>query len=241
MDRYRRQIIVKEFGESSQDAISKKNVLLVGGGGLGSNVSDILVRMGIGSIDIVDFDSLNITNIHRTSIFDEDDVGKNKSKILEEKLSKINQDVKIKSICEKISKENISALAKNADIIVDATDNMQTRYLINDYSIKNKIPWVYGGVHSTTGMVMGIFSKKTPCLKCLNNYFIDANKELPVLGNLPVSIASIQCTEALKIILGKKTSGLIIYDIWKQDFEKLDIKKNPNCSCCSKFKFEHLD
>ena len=240
VQRYQRQIIVPELGEEGQQLLSKKHVVIIGGGGLGSNSSNILTRIGIGSIDIVDDDLVELPNLYRTSIFNEEGVGRPKCKILEEKLQKINSEVKIRGIKKRATKENIKSIVKNADIILDGTDNMQTRFLINDVSIKNDIPWVYAGVYSTVGMIMGIHPKHTPCLKCISRSIPEKSGEIPVLGNLPLTIASIECTEAIKLLLDKQLSGLIVYDIWKQQFEQIDIKRNPKCSCCSREIFEFL-
>jgi len=239
-ERYRRQIIIPEFGKHGQELISKKHVVIIGGGGLGSNSSEILVRLGVGHIDVVDDDTVELTNIHRTSIFNEDDVGRFKCQVLEEKLQKINSEVKIKGIQKRVTKENIQSIVKNADIILDGTDNMQTRFLINDVSIKNGIPWIYAGVYSTVGMVMGILPKQSPCLKCISQSIPEKTGVIPVLGNLPLTTASIECTEAIKLLLGKPLSGLIIYGIWKQQFEQINIKRNPGCSCCGNEIFEFL-
>lgn len=239
-ERYRRQIIIHEFGKHGQELISKKHVVIIGGGGLGSNSSEILARLGVGRIDVVDDDTIELTNIHRTSIFNEDDVGRFKCQVLEEKLQKINSEVKIKGIQKRVTKENIESIVKNADIILDGTDNMQTRFLINDVSIKNGIPWIYAGVYSTVGMVMVIIPKQTPCLKCISQSIPEKTGVIPVLGNLPLTTASIECTEAIKLLLGKPLSGLIIYDIWKQQFEQINIKRNPGCSCCGNEIFEFL-
>ena len=238
VQRYQRQILVKEFGKHGQEILCKKHVVVIGGGGLGSNSSEILTRLGIGSIDVVDDDLVELTNLHRTSIFNEEDVGQYKSQILEEKLQKINSEVKIIGVKKKVTKENIQHIVKNADIILDGTDNMQTRFLINDISIKNGIPWIYAGVYSTVGMAMGILPKQTPCLKCISQSILERTGETPVLGNLPLIAASIECTEAIKILLGEPPSGLIIYDIWKQQFEQINIQRNPNCSCCNQEIFE---
>ena len=241
LNRYRRQILVKELGEKGQYILSEKHVVVIGGGGLGSNSADILVRTGIGSIEIIDNDLLDLTNLHRTSLFNEEDIGKPKCQILEEKLQQINSEVTVRGVKKRITKENIESVVKLADIILDGTDNMETRFLINEVAVKSNIPWIYAGVHSTVGMVMGIVPRLTPCLKCMSHSIVD-NKtgEIPVLGNLPVIIASIQCTEAMKIFLGKQLSGMIMYDIWKQRFEQIDIKRNPECICCGKEQFELL-
>jgi len=239
-ERYQRQILVKELGRKGQELLSKKHIVIIGGGGLGSNSSNILTRIGIGSIDIVDDDLVELPNLYRTSIFNEEDVGRPKCQILEEKLKIINSEMKIGGIKKRVTKENIELLVKNADVILDGTDNMQTRFLINDVSIKNDIPWVYAGVYSTVGMVMGIRPKQSPCLKCISQSIPEKTGEIPVLGNLPLTIASLECTEAMKLLLGKQLSGLIVYDIWKQQFEQIDIKRNPKCSCCSREIFEFL-
>jgi len=239
-ERYQRQILVKEFGKNGQEILSRKHIVIIGGGGLGSNSSELLVRLGVGRIDIVDDDPVEITNLHRTSLFNEEDVGQFKCQILEEKLQKINSEITIKAVKQRVTKENILSIVKNADIILDGTDNMQTRFLINDTSIKNDIPWIYAGVYSTVGMVMGILPKKTPCLKCISQSIPEKTGETPVLGNLTSITASIQCTEAIKILLEKQLSGLIIYDIWKQQFDQISIQKNPTCSCCENEIFEFL-
>lgn len=241
MNRYKRQILVKELGEKGQHILSEKHVIILGCGGLGSNSANILIRIGIGSIYIVDDDSLDLTNLHRTSLFNEEDTGKSKCQILEEKLQKINSEVTVKGIKKRITKENIESVVKRADIILDGTDNMETRFLINEVAVKSNIPWIYAGVHTTVGMVMGIIPGQTPCLKCISHSIVDNKKgEIPVLGNLPVIIASIQCTEAMKIFLGKQLSGMIMYDIWKQRFEQIELKRNPDCMCCGKERFEFL-
>lgn len=239
-EKYRRQMIVTELGKKGQEILSNKHIVIIGGGGLGSNSSEIFVRLGVGNIYIYDEDKVEPSNIHRTSIFNEDDIGKSKAFILQDKLKKINSDVNICGFKEKVTKENISEVAKKADIFLDGTDNMQTRFLINDSAIKNKIPWIYAGVYSTIGMVMGVLPKKTPCLRCISQNILEKPGEIPVLGNLPLTTASIQCTEAIKILLNKEPSGLIIYDIWRQQFEKINIKRNQNCSCCGKEIFEFL-
>ncbi len=241
LKRYKRQILVEELGEKGQQILSKKHAVVIGGGGLGSNSSNILVRIGIGSIDIIDDDPLDITNLHRMSILNEEDVGQPKSKVLAEKLKDINSEVSVRGIRKRVNKENIESVVKHADVILDGTDNLGTRFLINEFAVKKKFPWIYAGVNSTVGMIMGIVPKKTPCLKCISQSIVNREQiEIPVLGNLPAIIASIQCSEAIRVLLGKLPSGLIMYDIWNQRFEQLNIKRNQNCKCCSKEIFELL-
>jgi adenylyltransferase/sulfurtransferase len=241
LDRYRRQIIVNELGENGQRLLSKKKVVIIGGGGLGSNSANILVRLGVGSIDIIDDDIVDITNLHRMSIYCEEDIGEVKSQILADRLKKINSEVTVGSINKKVTKENIESITKDADIILDGTDNLEIRFLINELAIKKRIPWIYAGVHGTMGMIMAIIPKISPCFKCLSQNIVHKKlSEIPVLGNLPVIIASIQSTEALKVLLDRQLSGLILYDIWKQNFDQIIIKRNQNCICCNKEVFELL-
>jgi adenylyltransferase/sulfurtransferase len=197
--------------------------------------------MGIGNIDIIDKDTIDITNLHRSSLFTQEDVGKLKALILEEKLQAINPEVNVKGINQKITKENIEMYVKNADVIVDGTDSMSLRYLINKVSIQNDIPWVYAGVYGTVGMTMGVLPKKTPCFQCISQNIPESTPdEIPVLGSLPATIASIQCNETIKLLLGKPLAGLIIYDVWNQCFDIMNIKRNPYCQICGKTEKESV-
>jgi molybdopterin/thiamine biosynthesis adenylyltransferase len=236
-DRYRRQILVKELGQKGQELLATKHTVIIGGGGLGSHSANLLVRMGIGSIDIIDDDIVDITNLHRTSVFSEHDVGKSKALILQEKLQSVNTKVRVKGINQKVTSENIWSLVKHADAIIDGTDSIPLRLLINDVSIQNNIPWVYAGVYETVGMVMGILPKKTPCFQCIAQDIPESRaQETPVLGSLPATIAAIQCNETIKLLLGRQPAGLLIYDVWNQCFDNMNIKRNPCCPICRKKK-----
>lgn len=234
-DRYRRQILVKEFGRKGQRALALKHAILIGCGGLGSHSANILIRMGIGSIDIIDYDTVDETNLHRTTVFSEQDIGKIKALILQEKLQKVNTTVQVKAIKRKVTSRNIQSLIQHADVIIDGTDNIPLRMLINKVAVKNNIPWVYAGVYETVGMVMAILPKKTPCFHCISSTIpISKNREIPVFGSLPATIAAIQCNETIKILLGKQPTGFITYDVWNQNFDILKVKRNPGCPLCGK-------
>lgn len=234
-DRYRRQTLVGELGQRNQNLLATKHIIIIGGGGLGSNSANLFVRMGIGRIDIIDNDVVELTNLHRTAIFSEKDIGKSKAVVLQEKLQPVNTNVQVNGINQKVSQNNIDGLARDADIIVDGTDSILLRMLINEVSLRHNIPWVYAGVYETVGMVMGIRPKKTPCFQCLTQNIPDEKTlETPVLGSLPATIAAIQCNETIKILVGKQPKGLIIYDVWKQCFDTMDIQRNINCPACGK-------
>lgn len=234
-ERYRRQILVKKIGANGQKVLRTKQVTIIGGGGLGSNSANLLVRMGIGSITIIDNDLVDITNLHRTSVFSEQDIGKSKALILQERLQQVNSEVHVKGLNKKVTLENIDSLVKDADLLIDGTDNVPVRMLVNKTSIQHDIPWVYAGVYETVGMVMGILPKKTPCFQCITqNIPQETTQELPVLGSLPATIAAIQCNETIKILLGEQPKGLLIYDVWNQCYDVLEIKRNPHCIACGK-------
>jgi molybdopterin/thiamine biosynthesis adenylyltransferase len=236
-DRYRRQTLVKELGQKGQEQLATKYAVIIGGGGLGSHSANLLIRMGIGSIDIIDDDIVDITNLHRTTIFSEHDVGKSKALILLERLQSVNTKVRVKGINQKVTSENIWSFVEHADVIIDGTDSIPLRLLINDISVQHNIPWVYAGVYETVGMVMGILPKKTSCFQCIaQNIPLSRDQEIPVFGSLPATIAAIQCTEAVKILLGRQPAGLIIYDVWNQCLDTIDIKRNPYCPMCGKKK-----
>ncbi|MFA5102780.1 MAG: HesA/MoeB/ThiF family protein [Candidatus Thermoplasmatota archaeon] len=234
-DRYRRQILVNGFGRKGQKILASKHAILIGGGGLGSNSANLLIRMGIGSMDIIDYDTIDKTNLHRTAVFSELDVGKTKAVVLQEKLQTVNATVQIRAIDKKVTPKNITSLTQHADIIIDGTDNIPLRMLINKVAQKHNIPWVYAGVYETVGMVMAILPKKTACFQCISPTIPDSkNKEIPILGSLPAIIAAIQCNETIKVLLGKQPTGLIIYDAWNQRFDILDMQRNPCCPICGK-------
>ncbi len=240
MKRYQRQTMVPELDLEGQQILKKSSVLLIGAGGLGSNSANILTRMGVGTLTIVDDDSVNLSNLHRTTIFTEEDIGKQKSIVLAQYLKKTNSQTNIITHQKQVTPENIHDLIKNIDLILDGTDTMSTRYLINEAAIQQNIPWVYAGLHATNAMIMGIIPQKTPCLNCISQTKPEKNDPIPVLGNLPVITAAIQCTEAIKILLGKQPAGLILYDIWSQKFETLLIQKNPTCTCCVQHSYHFL-
>jgi molybdopterin/thiamine biosynthesis adenylyltransferase len=143
--------------------------------------------------------------------------------------------VTITGINKKVTSKNIDALVSESDIIIDGTDNIPLRLLINKTAIQHKIPWVYAGVYETIGMVMAILPKKTACFRCISpNISILKKKEIPVLGSLPASIAAIQCNETIKVLVGKPPAGFLIYDTWNQCFDRVEVKRNPYCTVCGK-------
>lgn len=245
--RYARQVILEEIGEAGQKKLIETRALIVGCGALGSVIADHLARAGIGNICLVDRDIVELENLQRQVLYDENDIGTPKAIAAAEKLKNINSEIEVKGHVKDFSPASAMKIAKNVHIVLDGTDNMQTRYLINDICIKEDIPWVYGGAVSTYGMTMNIIPKETACLSCAFPYMPKAGS-LPtcdtvgVLNTVPSIIASIQTTEAIKIILNKDYSkDLLVYDVWNHDFKSIKIIRNSDCKSCGQDKYEYLD
>lgn len=246
-ERYSRHILLKEIGEEGQVKLFKSSVVIVGCGALGTTIANNLVRAGIGEIKIVDRDIVEMSNIQRQTLFDEDDIGSPKAWAAVKKLRKVNSKIKIDGVVEDLNNINIEEIIDGADLVIDGTDNMETRFLINDACIKHKIPWIYGGAVGTYGVSMNIIPGSTACFRCVFQKLPNAGA-LPtcdtsgVLNTIPLIIGSIESTEAFKILLGKTINDkMLIYDVWLHDFQSVKIKKNNECECCVKHNFEFLN
>ena len=244
IDRYSRQIILKKVGAIGQKKLLKSSVLIVGAGGLGSPIAIYLTALGIGKIGIVDKDNVEISNLSRQIIFETNDVNKNKSSAAISKLKKINPDIQFKSFNKNLTITNINQIAKKFDLIVDGSDNFRTRFLINDYCLKNKKILVSGAISKFDGQVytFNFSKKKSPCLRCFiprmpRNPDIDNCEYEGVLGPLAGIIGSIQANEAVKEILGIGNSlcgHILIIDALKLTFRKVKLNKRSDCYCHEK-------
>ncbi len=244
IDRYSRQIILKKIGAIGQKKLLKSSVLIIGAGGLGSPIAIYLTALGIGNIGIVDKDNIEISNLNRQIIFSTNDIKKKKSSTAVNKLKKINPDIKLKSFNTILTKKNINHIAKSFNLIVDGSDNFRTRFLINDYCLKNKKTLISGAISKFDGQVYTFnFSKKnSPCLRCFISHTptdldIDNCEYEGVLGTLGGIIGSIQANEVVKEILeiGDTLCGhILIIDALKMTFRKVKLYKRSDCSCNEK-------
>jgi adenylyltransferase/sulfurtransferase len=246
-ERYSRQILLKNIQEDGQKILSKSKVAIIGCGALGTTIADSLVRSGVGHIRLIDRDIIELNNLQRQNLFNEHDVGLPKAYVAAENLKEANSEIKIEYIIDDVNHKNIVKFIKDVDVVLDGTDNMLIRFLINDACVKHNIPWVYGGAIETYGMTMNIIPQKTPCFRCII-HDLPATGLLPtcdtvgVLNSIPNIIASIQSTETIKIILKKNVNNdLLIYDIWSHDFQKIKIKKKNDCICCTQHEYEFLN
>lgn len=233
-ERYDRQIMIQDFGEEGQEKLKRSKVLVAGSGGLGSPVSIYLAAAGVGTIRIVDHDRVELSNLNRQILHWTEDLGRKKVSSAEKKLKKLNPDIKIETICETISADNVSELTTGFEVIVDAMDNLPTRYLLNQTAIALHIPFFHGAVNGLEGRALTVMPGESACLRCLYRGPVEQEK-FPVIGVTPAVIGTIQATEVLKYIVqtGKLlTNRLLIYDGLKLKFTEFVIKKNPNCDHC---------
>ena len=247
IDRYSRQIILKKVGAIGQKKLLKSSVLIVGAGGLGSPIAIYLAALGIGKIGIIDKDNVEISNLSRQIIFETNDVNKNKSLTAINKLRKINPDIQLRSFNKNLTIININQIAKKFDLIIDGSDNFRTRFLINDYCLKNKKILVSGAISKFDGQVytFNFSKKKSPCLRCFipkvprTDLDIDNCEYEGVLGTIGGIIGSIQANEVAKEILGigdTLCGYILIIDALKLTFRKVKLNKRSDCYCNEKKK-----
>jgi molybdopterin/thiamine biosynthesis adenylyltransferase len=234
--RYSREIALKEISLEGFEAIRKARVTVVGLGSTGCVSADLLVRSGIGAITVIDGDQVDITNLHRQILYDESDVGKNKAEVASHHLRKINSDVKVDSFGINMDADNISELIGGSDIVIDGTDNMRSRSILNRYCVKNDIPWVFVSSVGTVAEVKAIVPGKTSCLACFMDEQDQADtscEQLGVLTSAPVMASSIAWSTSIKLLEGKEVSGdLVFIDAWNLDVREIHIGKNPHCKVC---------
>lgn len=235
--RYSREIVLKEISTEGYEQIRKSKVCVVGVGATGSPVADLFVRAGVGTLRIIDGDTVDISNLHRQVLYSEPDVGSYKVDAACKRLSAVNSKCNIEKFNMFINRDNAASLLKGCDIVIDGTDNMEARRTINSYCVKNRIPWVFLSSVGTVAQVKAVIPGETSCLECFTNQeenYPMSCEETGVLASAPEIVSSMAWTKALKILTGKGDSGDLIYiDAWREILEKIHINRNPNCSICA--------
>lgn len=255
LERYSRQMRVPGIGKAGQLKIMNSRVTLCGVGALGTVLANTLVRAGVGFVRVVDRDFVEPSNLQRQVLFDESDVTGNlpKSEAAAVKLRQINSSVTIEPVVADINRTNIEDLCKDADLILDGTDNFEVRYLINDVAIKHNKPWVYGGAVGTEGMSMTILPGETPCLRCVFEASpgpgeVGTCETAGVLAPIVGIIANFQSAEALKILGGKSDAinrELFCINLWDNTNRRVKVAplkgRKGKCPCCAKREFSWLE
>ena len=252
-DRYARQVLFYGIGNTGQKILMEKTAVLVGCGALGCTSANLLVRSGIKCLKIVDRDYIEESNLQRQSLFDEEDISKNLPKAVaaQKKLQKVNSQIQIEAIVVDLNPSNIETVLENADVVIDGTDNFESRFLINDYCVKHGIPWIYGACIGSVGLTMNIVPPKTPCLRCVLDTIppfgtTETCDTAGIIAPIASMIASIQVAEALKILTGNYdalSKGLLKIDLWRNEIKKLhtdDIREKSDCITCKQHQYEFL-
>jgi molybdopterin-synthase adenylyltransferase len=235
--RYRRQLILKEIGIEGQMLLAKSKVVIIGAGGLGSPAALYLAAAGVGKIGIVDSDIVDISNLQRQILYSNKDVGKYKVTSAQKKLQGLNPEIEAIGYKKRVSAKNINNIINGYDLVINAVDNLETRYLVNDACLSNQIPLIEGAIYHFEGYVMTIIPGVSACYRCLFPYDSKSNREeIGVIGVIPGVIGTLQAMEALKYLLnlGQLLKDTIIYyNALETKFHKVNIEKNPNCIACS--------
>lgn len=232
LKRYRRQLIIPEWGEEGQEKLKSAKVVVAGAGGLGSAVLTYLVVAGVGKIRTIDNDKVELSNLNRQMLHATEGIGKGKAYSAKERLQALNPNVEIEAVSDAISEENVFDLVGDLPI-VDALDNLDTRLLLNKVSVKQKIPLFHGAVYEFEGRATTLIPGLTPCLQCL--YTGSLSGEVPVVGVTPGVIGCVQATEVIKYILGigeLLTNRLFTYYGLSMKFGEIKLKRDPNCEVC---------
>lgn len=249
-ERYARQVRFAGIGEEGQDKLGASRVVIAGCGALGTVSAEMLARAGVGRVRIIDRDFVEKSNLQRQSLFTEEDArdGQPKAVAAERALRSINSDITVEGCVDDLTFANIDELASGFDVIVDATDNFETRYLINDFAFKTGIPWVYGACIGSYGIACAFAPGITGCLQCLfygppDLGSVETCESAGILAPAVHAVASYQVSEVLRLLVGKPPSGTLLQvDIWEGSWRSLDAAhlKRADCRCCSKREFPHL-
>jgi adenylyltransferase/sulfurtransferase len=249
-ERYARQTALERIGKAGQQKLAGSAVLVVGCGALGSAQAEFLARAGVGRLILADRDILETHNLQSQLLYDENDVRERlpKAEAAARRLRAVNSSIKIEPVITDVTAANIRELAGQADLLLDGTDNFETRYLLNDAAVSAGKPWVYGGVLGADGMVLAVHPGRGPCLRCL---FEDP----PELGSVPTCgsfgvlntavawVAALQVTEALKFLTGAAAAEFKLHtlDVWGGTAAAVAAERRAGCVCCGERRFDFLD
>ncbi|MGW6192715.1 thiazole biosynthesis adenylyltransferase ThiF [Bacillus cereus] len=241
-NRYSRQELFSPIGGEGQQKIREKHVLIIGAGALGSANAEMFVRAGVGTVTIVDRDYVDWSNLQRQQLYAESDVENNLPKAVaaKKRLEEINSEVRVEALVQDVTAEELEELVTNVDVIIDATDNFETRFIVNDISQKYSIPWVYGACVGSYGLSYTIMPGKTPCLSCLLQSIPLGGATCDTAGIISPAVSLVvshQVTETLKLLVEDYDSlrdGLVSFDVWKNEYSCMNVQKlrKHNCLSC---------
>lgn len=248
--KYSRQMLFAPLGPEGQERLAGSSAVLVGCGAIGAATANLLVRAGIGRLRILDRDFVEASNLQRQTLFDEADAQEALPKAVaaEKKLLAINSEVQVEGVVADLSVRNISELLSGFPLILDGTDNFETRFLVNEFAVKMQIPWIYAAAVASYGLSMVVLPEQTACLACLLDTSAGLGLEetcdtVGVLGPIVNLIASVQVAEAIKLLSGRNAAlhgKLISCDVWSGRMQSVHLERNPNCPVCVGHEYAHL-
>lgn len=253
-ERYSRQILFAPLGEAGQERLLQSDAVLVGCGALGTVSAALLVRAGIGSLRIIDRDFVEVSNLQRQGLFEESDARESLPKAIaaERRLRAMNSDAKVEGLVSDLTPENAEELLSGFSVILDGTDNFESRLLINDAAISLDIPWIYAAAVGSYGVTFTVQPGKTACLACLvesghgphRTGLEETCDTAGILNGAASLVASIQATEAVKFLSGNSAAlseRLVSYDVWRNRFQSIRVARNPSCRACGLRRFAYLE
>jgi len=247
MKRYARHIALPEIGAKKQSKLAESSIAVFGLGALGCTMAESLARAGVGTLKIVDRDFIELSNLNHQILYDESKIGLPKAEAAEKRINEINTEVDVESKVLDIGPDNVEELTEDVDLILDGTDNMEVRYIINDACVMRSVPWIYTAVLGTYGMTLNIIPEKTPCLRCLipekpSAGSMETCESAGVLFSLPRTMANIAATEAVKFVVGAPIRNeLLTVELWDFQVEKTHVERRDRCPTCVERRFEFLD
>lgn len=245
-DRYSRQIVLERIGKKGQKKLLDSHVTVVGLGALGTVSSTLLARAGVGHLRVIDRDVVELVNLQRQVLYEERDVGLPKALRAAEALQRVNSSIEVTGIAKDVNYSNAVELLAGLDVVVDGTDNLETRFLINEACVETGTPWVYGGAIATEGRVMAVVPGKTACFRCFTKGpprpgLLPTCETAGILNSVAAATASMQVTETIKLLLGGKPGGtLMVFDGWSPELVQIRIQRNKACPVCVSGKRELL-
>lgn len=239
LERYRRQILLPEIGVAGQERLKSSRALVVGAGGLGSPICVYLAAAGVGTIGIVDSDTVGLSNLNRQVLYGIPDLGRQKAETAAERLTRLNPEIRVRPMALRLTASNAAGILQDYDVLVDGTDNVSTRLMMNRAAREAGIPCVFGGVNGLYGQVMTVLPGSGPCLACLLGDSAPpvAGGEIPVLGGTPGVIGCLQSIEAVKLLLniGRLLVGrLMTLDLLNMRFDEILLRPDPACPVCGR-------
>lgn len=248
-ERYSRQVLFAPIGQKGQDSLRASGVAIIGCGATGSTLASLLARAGVGYLRIVDRDFVEPSNLQRQNLFDEKDAAESipKAVAAAAKIASFNSDVKVESHVSDLRPENVEAMLGGVGLLLDGTDNFETRYLINDYAVKNSVPWIYTAAVGSYAATMNILPGETACLSCIfpegPSGAVETCDTAGILNSAVNFAASVAATEALKLLSGAKEAlrrTLLSYDLWLNQRAEIAARPVEGCRTCVRREFVHL-